>query len=48
MKSLLGFLPIALSLPALELKKQRIGFQWNLKNVSRIIIQSLRADKTSK
>jgi len=32
MKSLLGFLPIALSLPALELKKQRIGFQWNLKN----------------
>jgi len=32
MKRLLGFLPIVFGLPALELKKQRIGFQWNLKN----------------
>ena len=31
---ILGLISSVVSLPALELKKQRIGFKWNLKNVS--------------
>ena len=34
MKLFLVILHTTLALPALELKKQRIGFKWNLKNVS--------------